>query len=88
MLIDQAIIWTIVCLLLILPLQTNFSENLCRYLNILIQENAYENVFCIISAILSRPQRVSPWTKMVTTLQTITSPILLAWTDFNPSMDK
>ena len=48
----QAIIWTNAGLLLIGPLETNFSEIL------IIQENAFESVVCEMASILSRPQCV------------------------------
>ena len=48
----QAIIWTIAGLLSIEPLGTNFSEILIKIL--FIHENASENVFCKMAAILSR----------------------------------
>ena len=54
----QAIIWTNAGILLIGPLGTNFS-NLNRNSNILIKENAIENVVCEMASILSRPQCVN-----------------------------
>ena len=55
----QAIIWTNDGILLIGPLGISFSEILIEiHSNILIQENAFENVVCEIAAILSRPQWV------------------------------
>ena len=47
----QAIIWTIVGILLIGPMGTNFSEILIGIPNIFIQENAFENVVCEMASI-------------------------------------
>ena len=56
----QAIIWTNFGISLIRPLGTNFSEIVIfRNSNILIEENAFENVVCEKDAILSRPQWVN-----------------------------
>ena len=49
----QVIIWTSAGILLIGPLQTNFSEIFSRFLYIFIRENAFENVICEMAAILS-----------------------------------
>ena len=54
----QAIIWTNAGILLMAPLGTNFSEILIEIGPIFIQENAFENVVCAMSAILSRSQYV------------------------------
>ena len=54
----QAITWTKAVSLLIWPLGTNFSEILIEIQNIFVQENAFENVVCEMSAILSQPQCV------------------------------
>ena len=40
----QAIIITYGGILLIRPLESKFTENLTEYLNIFIQENAFENI--------------------------------------------
>ena len=45
-------------MLLIGPLETNFSEILIKSLYVFIQENALENVVWKMAAILSRPQCV------------------------------
>ena len=52
----QAIVWANAGISLIEPLGTNFSEILNW--KIFIQESAFENVVCKMSAILSRPQCV------------------------------
>ena len=57
----QAIIWTNDGILLIRPLGTNFSEILIEIHKISIQENAFENIVCEMTAILSRPQCVKCW---------------------------
>ena len=54
----QAIIWTNARILLIRPF-TNFSEILIEIHIILIQQNAFENVVCEMSAILSQPQCIN-----------------------------
>ena len=55
----QAITWTNAGILLIGPLGTNLCENFNQNSNISIQENAFENVFCEMAAILARPQCVN-----------------------------
>ena len=50
----QAIIWTNAGILLIGPLETNFSEISIESIHILFQENAFESVVCEMVAILSR----------------------------------
>ena len=52
----QAIIWTNVGILLIVPLGTNFGEFLIG--NIFIQENPLQNVVGEMASILSRPRCV------------------------------
>ena len=49
----QAIMWANARILLIAPLGINFNEILIQNLYILIQENAFENLVCEMSAILS-----------------------------------
>ena len=61
----QVIIWTNANILLIGPLGTNFSE-------ILIQENAFENLVWIMAAILSRPQCVKWNPKLVLSVTGVT----------------
>ena len=62
----QAIIWTNAGILLIGPLETNFSELFIEKLNIFIQENSFENVVWKMAAILCRPQCVKvSWTDMM-----------------------
>ena len=56
----QAIMWTDAGILLIWPLETNFSEILNKIHTFFIQENAFENVILKMAAILSRPQCVNP----------------------------
>ena len=53
----QAIIWTNAGILLIGPLETNFSEILIE-IYIFIQENSFKSVVWKMAAILSRPQCV------------------------------
>ena len=55
----QAIIWTNAGILLIGPLGTNFSEILIEKSNIFVEENTFENVFCEMLFISSRPQCVN-----------------------------
>ena len=55
----QAIIWTNAGILLIGPLQTNFSEVLIKIDIFIIQVNAFENAVWKMAAILSRPQCVN-----------------------------
>ena len=55
----QAIIWTNAGILLIRTWGTNFSEILSEIYTYFIQENAFENVVCEMSVILSRPQVLS-----------------------------
>ena len=58
----QAIIWTNAGILLIGPLDTNFSEiSIETDSNILIQENLFESFACKMTAILSWPQCVNWW---------------------------
>ena len=45
--------------MLIGPLETDFCEILIE-IHIIIQENAFENVICEMSAILFLPQRYQP----------------------------
>ena len=52
----QVIIWTNARILLIGPLETNFQWNLNKNSNIFIQENAFENIVCEMTLILSQPQ--------------------------------
>ena len=52
----QAIIWTIIGILLIEPLGTKYQWIFHQNYNIFCQENAFENVFRKLVAILSRPQ--------------------------------
>ena len=56
----QAIVWNNAGILLIGPLETNFSEILILNRNsyIFIQENAFQNVVWKMAAILSRPRCV------------------------------
>ena len=54
----QAIIWTNAGILLIWPLERNFSENSIES-NIFIHKNAIESVVCEMAFILSRPQCVN-----------------------------
>ena len=61
----QAIIWTNDGILLIGPLETNFSENFKQNSHIFIQENAFENIVCEMAAILSRPQYVNATTNVM-----------------------
>ena len=55
----QAIIWTNAEICLIWPLGSNLSEIFIEILFFFIQENAFENVVCEISAILSQPRWVN-----------------------------
>ena len=55
----QAIIWTNAEILLIVPLEKNFSENFKQNSNIFIHENAFEDGVCTITPISSRPQCVN-----------------------------
>ena len=48
------LVWTNAGILLIGPLETNFSEILSRNYNIFIHENVFENVVCEMATILSR----------------------------------
>ena len=50
----QAIIWTNTGILLIGPIETNFSETLIEILTF-SSRNAFENVVCEMAAILCRP---------------------------------
>ena len=65
----QAIICTNAGILLIGPLGTNFSEILAKIMtfsfNIFIQENVFESVVCEMAAILSRPQCVNWFSKVL-----------------------
>ena len=63
----QAIIWTKAGILVIGPLETNFSDILIE-IQIFIQGNAFENVVFEIAAVLSRPQCVN---KIVAVSQTL-----------------
>ena len=54
----QAIISTIVGILLIGPWGTNFSEILIEILTFYIQENVVQSVVCEVAAILSQPQSI------------------------------
>ena len=60
----QAIIWTHAGILLIGPLQTNFSQILIKNLYIFFQENAFENVSWKMVSILFRPQYVKAETSI------------------------
>ena len=55
----QTIIWTNAGIVLIRPLGTNLSKNINRISYIFIEENAFHNVVCERSAILSPPQCVN-----------------------------
>ena len=55
----QAIIWTIAGILLIGPLETNFSEILIRIQTFSFKKNAFENIVCEMVGILSRPRCVN-----------------------------
>ena len=54
----QAITWTNATLMSIGPLGTNFNEILNQNTKLFIHENALENVFCEMAAILSRGEWV------------------------------
>ena len=54
----QFIIWTNAGILLIGPLETNFSDFFYQHPYIFIQENVFENVTWKMEAILLRPQCV------------------------------
>ena len=54
----QAIIWTNAGILLLRPLGTKLQWNVNRNSNIFIHENAFENIFCDMASIWSRPQWV------------------------------
>ena len=56
---SQAIIWTNDGILLIGPLETNFSQIVFFFSNIFIQEKAFENFVCEMVSILSLPQCVN-----------------------------
>ena len=55
----QSIIWTSAGILLVWTLRTKLMWNSNRNSYIFIQENAFENIVCEMSAILSRPQYVN-----------------------------
>ena len=55
----QAIIWTYAGILLIGPLETNFSEILIGILTF-SSKNAVESVVCEMAAVLCRPQCINP----------------------------
>ena len=52
----KAIVWNNIGILSIGPLEANLSEILIK---IFIPENAFDNIVCEMSAILSRPQCVN-----------------------------
>ena len=56
----QAIVWTSDRILFNGPLGTKFSEILIGIHKFFIHENVFENVFCEMAAILSRPQCIKP----------------------------
>ena len=60
----QAIIWSNDGILFIGPLGTNFSE-ISIEIHTFIQENAFENVVWIMAAILSQPQCVNTFYKLI-----------------------
>ena len=78
----QAIIWPNAGILLIEPLRTKLCEIFIKIHN-LIQENAFENVFCEMAAIWHRPQCVKSYAN-----GSHLGPVLLAQIYFKVSMDE
>ena len=83
----QAIIWTNAGILLIWPLGTNCSEIFIGHSNILIQENAFENVVCKMLAIWPQPQCVKWSHSPVTILFHTTSTRSLSYSSWYNNFD-
>ena len=86
----QAIIWTNAGISLIVPLGTNFSENIIEiftfsFKNMHLKMSSEKWLFCLGSNVLklSHISKMGPWMSVC-----IPWPLLLTWFNFNPSMIK
>ena len=52
----QAILWTIIWIIVNWSLRNKIQSNFIQNANIFIKENAFENVICKTTAILSQPE--------------------------------
>ena len=82
----QAIIWTNAGILFIWPIGTTISEILIKIHVFFIQENAFENIVCEMSAILSRPQCVKIIQSLWTFIDTSIALWLSCMSNFNQAL--
>ena len=69
-----------------LTLRNKLQWNLNRNIKNFIQENASGNIVCEMAAILSRPQCVNPWMKLIQGLLIPTEAVVLQYQTHKPLM--